>query len=510
MKNKILIFIFFTSLLTQSFASNKLSVSGYVTDAYTGSPIGNHPVHIVFDSIFNALNNPDKIVFTNNFGFYTDTLIVPGNIQGIIGVSTLDFCDSSLITETQPIHADISSYYIDFHLCETSPECEAAFSFKVDSNTTQKYRFHFTDQSEGNPTSWLWDFGDGNTSKQQNPVHHFEKEGSYKVCLSISNDSAGCYDSVCRSVAMPDYYLLGGFAYAGLNPLNNPVHQGDTGIAFLYRHKSNNTIQLVDSNRFTNLGYFWFSGVLGGNYILRVVLSDHSTHSNDYLPTYYNGQFTWQSANLITVTDTHAFELDTYMVAVAGNLSGPGSVSGQVVYSDPSKVDKYRNMNDASVILTTLEGEVIGHSYANSAGYFIIEQIPLGSYRLQAEIPGKFSNIIQFTLTGNDPFLSSLILEVNDYNLHGIDESFGKAVAGNVYPNPAKETANIELYMQEKGEYSTLLFNQTGQVLFNRNYKLQAGLNTISINTKDLRAGMYFFRIVSGNGQMISRKLLIQ
>ena len=45
----------------------------------------------------------------------------------------------------------------------------------------------FTDQSTGSPTSWKWNFGDGNTSTDKNPVHTFNKTGLYSVTLTASN-----------------------------------------------------------------------------------------------------------------------------------------------------------------------------------------------------------------------------------------------------------------------------------------------------------------------------------
>jgi len=45
----------------------------------------------------------------------------------------------------------------------------------------------FTDQSQNLPTSWLWDFGDGTTSTQQNPQHTYTASGSYTVSLKASN-----------------------------------------------------------------------------------------------------------------------------------------------------------------------------------------------------------------------------------------------------------------------------------------------------------------------------------
>ncbi len=46
----------------------------------------------------------------------------------------------------------------------------------------------FTDQSANNPTSWAWDFGDGNTSTQQNPSHSYTTSGLYNVTLTATNN----------------------------------------------------------------------------------------------------------------------------------------------------------------------------------------------------------------------------------------------------------------------------------------------------------------------------------
>ena len=55
------------------------------------------------------------------------------------------------------------------------------------TNGTSPLAVGFTDQSTGSPTSWLWDFGDGNTSTVQNPVHVFNLTGAYTVSLTATN-----------------------------------------------------------------------------------------------------------------------------------------------------------------------------------------------------------------------------------------------------------------------------------------------------------------------------------
>ncbi|WP_170943245.1 PKD domain-containing protein, partial [Methanosarcina spelaei] len=45
----------------------------------------------------------------------------------------------------------------------------------------------FTDTSTGTPTGWKWNFGDGTTSTQQNPIHKYSKAGTYTVNLTVTN-----------------------------------------------------------------------------------------------------------------------------------------------------------------------------------------------------------------------------------------------------------------------------------------------------------------------------------
>lgn len=63
-----------------------------------------------------------------------------------------------------------------------------------------QYLYQFEDYSIGGITYWFWEFGDGETSLEQNPVHEFPGPGEYEVCLFISSELDACNASYCTTV----------------------------------------------------------------------------------------------------------------------------------------------------------------------------------------------------------------------------------------------------------------------------------------------------------------------
>jgi len=45
----------------------------------------------------------------------------------------------------------------------------------------------FRDFSSGSPLAWFWDFGDGTTSTEKDPVHTYSEEGRYATTLQVAN-----------------------------------------------------------------------------------------------------------------------------------------------------------------------------------------------------------------------------------------------------------------------------------------------------------------------------------
>lgn len=67
---------------------------------------------------------------------------------------------------------------------EEGKALEARFTAQPTSGTPP-LEVQFTDQSTGEITAWLWDFGDGQASTQQSPSHTYDTVGEYTVSLKV-------------------------------------------------------------------------------------------------------------------------------------------------------------------------------------------------------------------------------------------------------------------------------------------------------------------------------------
>lgn len=127
-----------------------------------------------------------------------------------------DFGDGSTSSAQSPSHtyAVADTYYVcltihDNHGCSSTfchhvvlssmHPCHASFTFGVDSTGTI---VHFSNTSTGTTgsTTYYWDFGDGNSSTLENPVHTYQHPGHHVVCLYISDATTGCSSHFCHIV----------------------------------------------------------------------------------------------------------------------------------------------------------------------------------------------------------------------------------------------------------------------------------------------------------------------
>ncbi|MFA5221141.1 MAG: PKD domain-containing protein [Methanoregula sp.] len=114
------------------------------------------------------------------------------------------FGDGSISTEQNPTHTytDAGTYTVTLLVTNgagTDTITKTAFitvdaeqvpvaSFTVDTTSgITPLAVAFTDTSTYTPTAWLWTFGDGSISTEQNPTHTYTDAGTYTVTLVVTN-----------------------------------------------------------------------------------------------------------------------------------------------------------------------------------------------------------------------------------------------------------------------------------------------------------------------------------
>lgn len=120
-----------------------------------------------------------------------------------------DFGDGNTSTSPNPTHLFPAGQYDIKLVITTAGGCtDTAFvhhgiiaSVKPVPNFTATPRnvcafqdIYFSDLTTGNVTSWFWQFGDGGTSADQNPVYQYQDTGYFDVTLKVCN--GGCCDTI--------------------------------------------------------------------------------------------------------------------------------------------------------------------------------------------------------------------------------------------------------------------------------------------------------------------------
>lgn len=119
----------------------------------------------------------DKRVFAFHYSSYK-ILLDEINNAPYLGEMLGELNDGNLLTIGDDSYIYKHKWKYDFNTVE------AEFDYKLVDNN----KFEFGDLSEGPIKSWKWDFGDGTTSNERNPVHQFASSGKYFVILTATNE----------------------------------------------------------------------------------------------------------------------------------------------------------------------------------------------------------------------------------------------------------------------------------------------------------------------------------
>lgn len=127
-----------------------------------------------------------------------------------------DFGDGQTSTEQNPVHTYTKEGRYTVSLITNGDEKGKAVKndyIRVAQGPTAKFTFapkdvtvgtevQFTDLSSGNPTSWMWHFGDGASSPLQSPVYTYQTPGVYTVMLTVSDENGVSGESATQTITV--------------------------------------------------------------------------------------------------------------------------------------------------------------------------------------------------------------------------------------------------------------------------------------------------------------------
>ncbi|MBT3648197.1 MAG: PKD domain-containing protein [Flavobacteriales bacterium] len=124
-------------------------------------------------------------------GHFCDSLPAPDSLESTGSAMTVRFRSDG----NNPFPSFWPGYWLEWECSPTTVAPTAEFSFENYYSCSGDIQF--IDQSDGGPSSWLWNFGDGTSSTEQDPLHHYINDGTYTVSLLVSNAFGS--DSITKS-----------------------------------------------------------------------------------------------------------------------------------------------------------------------------------------------------------------------------------------------------------------------------------------------------------------------
>lgn len=145
----------------------------------------------------------------------------------------------------------------------------------------------FTDEStdsDGTITSWLWNFGDGEVSQDQNPSHTFDSATGYEVSLTVKDDKDG-KNTVKKEFIVSDPHIPNVIPTASFS-IPSELFQKGTEVAFTDNSTDTDGVisswawDFGDGNTSTSQNPIHFYGGVG-SFTITLTVTDNSGDSSE-------------------------------------------------------------------------------------------------------------------------------------------------------------------------------------------------------------------------------------
>ena len=131
----------------------------------------------------------------------------------------------------------------------------AGFS-QTDNIINEPVKFTNLSQKDQN-SRYSWDFGDGSTSSEKDPIHIYSQPGTYTVCLTTTDTLTNCENVSCKTVMISELGLVdipNAFSPNG-DGLNDILFVDGTGVSEVRLRIYNRWGQLIFESISMNIGW---------------------------------------------------------------------------------------------------------------------------------------------------------------------------------------------------------------------------------------------------------------
>lgn len=468
-----------------------------------GTPIGNNGCRASFT--YQVLNNSKTVVF------YSRSYVNSPN-----AVLSWNFGDGNYGTGPIPSHiyTNNGTYWVCLTVIDSANGaiCRNTLcdSVQITGNATTTCLPRFTFNTTGNNVAFQntssvsssalfnWNFGDGSTTNIASPTHTYTQNGTYTVCLTVSDSTTNCTNTNCMVVT------IGGNSITC--DINGYVLRDSMGLAVdhasvkLYE-LSNNGVSLKQTVLSNSNGYYHFGLVTNGNYFIAAEADSMTPNYTQYLPTYFGNVYYWFNASLIHVCPSRN-NANIHLIEVPVNGGTPNKIQGNVSTGS----HRVNSMAGYRVLVLNSNKDIVATTITESNGTYTMNNIPNGTYQVAMDVPGltpavvtvQFGSVqhvasIDFTLNSTY-ILASINAQKNIYLLNA-----------NVYPNPVGDEFKIDFNLNSSSDVQIEILNVTGQVIFNRFLKSQIGNSTLLVNSQNWKDGIYMLRITTNEGVLFHK-----
>jgi PKD repeat protein len=326
--------------------------------------------------------------------------------------------------------------------------------------------------------------------------------GTYSVTVT---DASGCIAIDSVNLTQPS---AAGVIKGIVNFQSAHVTAGDVELI----RKNGNTpadIQTQSSLSMDTSGTFIFSNLYPGTYLLKA-LGDTLIYDN--VATYATNTNQWQLATEYNTTGCPGDTVNgvTIDLIELPNNSGTGTINGRLVEGG-GVFNKAPGEPIPDIDITVDQspgGAVMAAATTDINGYFTINNLPMGTYTVYADMHGY--GVTLQTIDINATTLSYDVVLCSDTALDMIDMCELTVISVNeltslntiqIYPNPAKNTLNI--VYNGSDVLNLEVTDITGKKVISQTLK------TKTIDVSGLTNGLYFVRLYNQHDDFV-QKLVIE